>query len=579
MIDKTTLQLYKRLFRYIKPYWKIVGITLASIIVVASMEPLMPMLLEPLLDESLIKKDPESIRTVPLLIMLVFVVKGIAEYISKVSSEWVAHKAILDIRAEMFSKINDLPLSIHQSYNTGELLSKVTYDIPQVGATLSQAWIVIIRDSLTIILLTAYLLYVSWQLTLVILFIAPIVAFIIDRASKLMRNSSTEMQNSMGKLTHSLEEGLNGHKDIKIFGAEEHEQKRFFTTAEGLRKHTMDVVKVSALNVPLVQVLAAIAVSIIIYIASMMTAEDMFTPGQFLAYVGTVAFLFEPVRRLTNINQVIQKGMAAAASIFKILDLPSEENNGTKTPKFTRDLIFNNVSFHYQNEKENAITEFSATFKANTTTALVGRSGAGKSTLVNLITRFYKIDSGSIQIGKTKIEDIELSYLRKNIGFVSQNIILFNDSIRANIAFGKPETSDEEIIKAAKNAHAWEFIESLPNGLDTNIGDNGSKLSGGQRQRVALARAFLKNAPILILDEATSALDNESEVKVQQALEKLQQGKTVIVIAHRLSTIKNADNIMVLHRGKIIEEGSHSELIAHNGNYNKLYQNGFREDD
>jgi subfamily B ATP-binding cassette protein MsbA len=576
MIEKTTLILYKRLFAYIKPYWKIVIVTLLSIVGVASMEPLMPMLLEPLVDKSLIGKDPEYIKTIPLLIMLVFIFKGFAEYLSKVTSEWIAHKAILDIRAEMFTKINNLPISTHQKYNTGELLSKVTYDIPQVGATLSQAWIVIIRDTLIILALVAYLLYTSWQLTLLMLLIAPVIAFIIDRASKLMRNSSTEMQQSMGQLTHRLEEGINGHKDIKIFGAEKYEQNRFFTAAESLRKHTMSVVKVSALNVPLVQVMAAIALSIVLYAASVMSAENMFTPGQFLGFITAMALIFEPIRRLTNINQTIQRGMAAATSIFKILDLTTEKNTGTQTPNFTGSLKFNDASFCYAGENNHAINNFCAEFKANTTTALVGSSGAGKSTIVNLITRFYQINAGSITFDHINIEDIELYHLRKNIGFVSQNIILFNDTIRANIAFGKPDISDKEIINAAKEAYAWEFIELLPQGLNTNIGENGNKLSGGQRQRIALARAFLKNAPILILDEATSALDNESETKVQRALIKLQLGKTVIVIAHRLSTIKNANNIIVLDKGRIIEEGTHQQLIEHKGNYNQLYQSGFK---
>lgn len=574
MLDKQTAYLYKRLLGYIKPYWKVVVLTLITLILAAGMEPLMPMLLKPLVDDSLIAKDADSIIMIPLLILLVFVIKGFAEYVSKVTSEWVAHKAILDIRAEMFTKLNSLPLATHQQYTTGELLSKITYDVPQVGAALSQAWIVIIRDTFIILGLLAFLLYTSWQLTLLMLIVGPIIAFVIDRAGKLMRNSSTEMQQSMGELTHRLEEGLNGHKDIKIFGAEKYEEKRFFNTAETLRKHTMDVVKVSAINVPLVQVLAAVALSAILYIASRMSAEDMLTPGEFIAFITAMAMIFEPIRRLTTINVVIQRGMAAAASIFELLDMPSEENTGLLKPKFNGNISLKNVSFQYPGTDQLALNKLSATFPANSTTALVGSSGSGKSTLVNLITRFYDIEQGEIKFDDSISNEIELHHLRQNIGFVSQNIVLFSDSIQANIAFGKKDTSEQDIITAAKQAHAWEFIEQLPDGLQTQIGDNGSKLSGGQRQRIALARAFLKNAPILILDEATSALDNESEMYIQQALEELQKNKTVIVIAHRLSTIVNCDNILVMSKGSVIEEGNHQQLIKQKGAYAALHQQG-----
>jgi subfamily B ATP-binding cassette protein MsbA len=575
MLDKHTLHLYKRLLTYIKPYWKVVAITLVALVIAAAMEPLMPALLKPLVDDSLIAKNPDSIATIPLLIMLVFVVKGLAEYASKVASEWVAHKAILDIRAQMFAKINSLPQQTHHDYTTGKLLSKITYDVPQVGASLSQAWIIIIRDTLIILGLIGFLLYTSWQLTLLMLIIGPVIAFIIDRASRLMRQSSKAMQNTMGELTQRLEEGLNGHKEIKIYGAEHYEQARFHATAENLRKHTMDVVKVSAANVPMVQMLAAIALAGVLYAASVMSAQDLFTPGEFIAFITAMAMIFEPIRRLTNINVVIQKGMAAAESIFELLDQPDEPNTGTlKLSGVQGQIRFENVSFRYAGSDQPALQEFNLTLPAKQTTALVGQSGSGKTTLANLITRFYQPQSGQIWIDDTPLNDIELHNLRDQIAYVSQNVVLFNDTLAANIAYGHDEFDEAAIIAAAKAAHAWEFIEKLPQGLNTVVGDQGASLSGGQRQRIAIARAFLKNAPILIMDEATSALDNQSEQMIQQAMDTLRRDRTVIIIAHRLSTIESADQIVVMEHGRLAEIGNHQTLLTQNGIYARLYQNG-----
>ncbi|MDG6779030.1 lipid A export permease/ATP-binding protein MsbA [Thiomicrorhabdus sp. zzn3] len=575
MLDKHTLTLYKRLLTYIKPYWKVVSVTLIALALAAAMEPMMPALLKPLVDDSLIAKDPQAITTIPLLIMLVFVIKGLAEYASKVASEWVAHKAILAIRAEMFAKMNNLPQQVHHDYTTGKLLSKITYDVPQVGASLSQAWIIIIRDTLIIIGLVGFLLYTSWQLTLLMLIIGPVIAFIIDRASRLMRQSSKSMQNSMGELTQRLEEGLNGHKEIKIYGAEHYEQARFHNTAETLRKHTMDVVKVSAANVPMVQMLAAIALAGVLYAASVMSAQDLFTPGEFIAFITAMAMIFEPIRRLTNINATIQKGMAAAESIFELLDLDEEPNTGHKVlTEVNGQIEFKEVTFHYAGSDTPALASFSLTLPAKQTIALVGQSGSGKSTLANLITRFYQPQKGQIFLDGTPINDIELHHLRDQIAYVSQNVVLFNDTLAANIAYGRDDVSEADIIAAAKAAHAWEFIEKLPEGLQSVVGDQGASLSGGQRQRIAIARAFLKNAPILIMDEATSALDNQSEQMIQKAMETLRKDRTVIIIAHRLSTIENADQIAVLDHGHLVELGSHQALLQQNGLYANLYQQG-----
>jgi len=573
-MKRNTLYLYRRLLRYIRPYWKMVVLTLLALVVAAAMEPMMPALLKPLVDDSLIAKDPDAIRTIPLLLVAVFIIKGLAEYASKVASEWIAHKAIVDIRAELFAKMNRLPQRTHDEFGSGKLLSKITYDVPQVGKTLSEAWIVVIRDSLIVLALLGYLFYVSWQLTLLILLIAPILAWLIDRASRLMRASSTEMQNAMGQLTHQLEEGLNGHRDIKLFGAEGYEENRFWHVAEHLRRHTMKVVSVSAANVPLVQVIAAIALALIIYVAGQLSAQDKFTPGEFIAYITAMAMIFEPIRRLTNINRTIQQGMAAAESIFALLDLPDEPNPGTLKPPITGDIHFQNVTFTYPHSDQPALAHFSLHCPQGRTTALVGPSGAGKSTVIQLLARFYAPDEGVITCDGHDIQTIELNWWRQHIALVSQQVVLFDDTVAANIAYGQPDIPREKIIAAAKAAHAWAFIQQLPQGLDTPIGENGSQLSGGQRQRIAIARAFLKDAPILILDEATSALDNESEQAVQHALAKLRQGRTVIIIAHRLSTVEHADQIAVLEQGRVVELGTHTQLLQQQGRYAQLYHQG-----
>lgn len=572
MFDRATLSLYKRLLKYILPYKGMIAITVCALFIIASMDAAFAMVFKELVDESLIAKNPDSFIFIPLLLALVVTVKGFAEYASKVFSKWIAEKAILNIRADMYQKMHHLPFFQFQSYGTGNLLSKITYDVPQTSNALSTAWVTIIRDSLTVLVLLAYLLYISWQLTLIMLVIGPIVAFIIDRASKLMRGSSKAMQKNMGQLTHRLEESLTAHQEIKIYGAEDYEKTRFQNTATELMNNTMKVTKVSALNVPLVQVLAAIALAIVVYIAMQMAANEMFTPGELIAYIIAMGLIFEPIRRLTSVNEVVQKGMAAAESIFELLDQKDEIDKGQQPPQINQyTLEFNNLNFNYPLSDKQALKALNLTIEAGKTTALVGQSGSGKSTLVNLITRFYEPTDGEILLDNTNINEINRQYLRQKIAMVSQKVTLFDDTIAANIAYGHTEFDRDKIIQAAKDAHAWEFIEKLPEGLDTRVGENGSQLSGGQRQRIAIARAFLKDAPILIFDEATSALDNHSEKMIQNAMQSLRHNRTVIIIAHRLTTIENADNIVVMDQGSIIEQGSHNALIEQNGHYAQLY--------
>lgn len=571
----TTLNfgLYKRLLRYIFPYKLAIAATVLTLVGLAALEPYKAVLMEKLFDDGLIEKDQSVFLFIPLAIAGLFIVIGLVEYVSKVTSQWIAQKAILNIRADMFAKLHRLPLSTHQAYGTGKLMSKITYDVPMASNALSNGWVILIRDTLILIALLGYLAFQSWQLTLILLVAGPLLAFILERASKIMRKSSKAMQKNMGAITQQLEESLRAHRDIKIYGAESYENLQFHKTAEKLLKHSLKVTKVSALNVPLVQVIAAVALSVIIYIAMLMVNDGLLSPGELLSYIVAMAMTFEPIRRLTNVNVTIQKGMAAAESIFELLDQAEEVDQGSEIlPQENLNIEFSDAGFHYNNTEEAAISQLNLTVESNQTTALVGQSGSGKTTLAHLMTGFYPLSSGKLTIAGIPIEAVSLKSLRHNIAFVSQDINLFDDTIAANIAYGHDTYDYQDIKQAAINAHAWEFIEKLPQGLETSVGDSGCNLSGGQRQRISLARAFLKNAPILILDEATSALDNQSEQEIQKAMEEMQGKRTIIIIAHRLSSIKHADKIVVLENGKVVEEGDHNHLMLSKGHYTKLHQ-------
>ncbi|MDQ5910959.1 MAG: ATP-binding cassette, subfamily bacterial MsbA [Pseudomonadota bacterium] len=540
----------------------------------AATEPMIPALIRPLLDGSFVEKDPHSIRLMPILLVTVFIVRGIAGFIGSVAMSWIAHRVVMDLRKALFNKLLTLPTRYFDDHSAGHLLSRLTYDVTQVMNATTEALIVLVKDGLSVIGLLGWMLYLNWKLSLMALLIVPGVALIVRAVSRRLRRLSRNLQELMGDFTHVVDEVLQGHKVIKIFGGQDYERERFHHVNNRVRQFNMKLVAAAEASGPLVQLLAVLALGAVIYFASLQSAADQITVGGFVSLFGAMAMLLSPIKRLTKINEQLQRGLAGAETIFALLDEPPERDEGTRTLGRARgEVRFQNLSHRYQNDSAEVIQDLSLEVRPGETIALVGPSGSGKTTLMALLPRFYEPLSGDILLDGVPVRDLRLADLRANIAYVSQDIVLFNDTVAANIAYGSGvPASEAEIIQAAEHAQAMDFIRELPQGLQTLIGENGARLSGGQRQRIAIARALLKNAPILILDEATSALDTQSERKVQQALDTLRQGRTAFVIAHRLSTIENADRIVVLDRGRIAEIGHHAELLARNGLYASLYR-------
>ena len=576
---KTSFSLYLRLLGSLRPYRTMVGWSILAMVAAASLEPALPALLKPLIDEGLIAKDSAAQWQVPLMLMAAFTAKGLAEYAAKVTSQWVSNRAVTDLRQQVFMHQLSLPVGTHAAQTSARMMSRILYDIPQVGQALSNAWIIVIRDSLIIVGLSAYLFYVAWELTLMILLVAPVVAWVIKVASRKLRGGNKAMQETTGAMTGVVEESLNGVREIKLFGAHAYESRRFAAVSERLFRQTMKTVRVSAANVPLVQVLAAIAVSAVIWFASLLSAQDKLTPGEFVSFVAAMSMLFEPIRRLTSVNAVIQRGLAGAQSIFDLLDLAPEPDSEAAThPAATAPvrgaLRFEGVRFRYPQQPSWALDGIDLSIAPGETVALVGASGSGKTTLINLIARFFEPQEGRILLDEQPIADIPLPALRAQLGWVGQHVVLFDDSIAANIAYGAVDADPARIEAAAAHAHVLDFAAGRSEGLASTIGADGRQLSGGQRQRIAIARAFYKDAPVLLLDEATSALDNASEQAIKTALAELRRDRTVLVVAHRLSTVRDADRIVVMAGGRIVETGHHDELAVAGGAYAQLLASG-----
>ncbi|EGR3112757.1 lipid A ABC transporter ATP-binding protein/permease MsbA [Vibrio parahaemolyticus] len=577
--DETTWQTFKRLWQFIRLYKSGLIVAVIALVINAISDTYMISLLKPLLDEGFGNADSDFLRTLPLIIFVMMFIRGTSGFVSTYCLSWVSGNVVMLVRRMVFNHFMHMPVSYFDKEKTGNLLSRITYDSEQVSAATSQALVSIVREGASIIGLLVLMFYNSWQLSLVLFAVAPVVAWGIGIVSKRFRKISKNMQTMMGNVTASAEQMLKGHKVVLSYGGQDIERQRFDKVSNQMRQQSMKLVTAQAAANPIIQMIASFAIVAVLYLASIDSIKEQLTPGTFTVVFSAMFGLMRPLKALTNVTSQFQRGMAASQTLFALIDLEPEKNEGKYTVERAKgDVSVKDVSFTYAGSEKPALEHVSFDIPRGKTVALVGRSGSGKSTIANLFNRFYDVDSGSITLDGRDIRDYELKNLREQFALVSQNVHLFNDTIANNIAYATEDKYQRSDIEhAAKLAHAIEFINKMENGLDTMIGENGASLSGGQRQRVAIARALLRDAPVLILDEATSALDTESERAIQAALDELQKDKTVLVIAHRLSTIEKADEILVVDDGAIIERGNHADLIAKNGAYAQLHRIQFGE--
>ena len=573
---KHDFKVYLRLLGYLKPYGGIALLVVLGFSINAATEVSVAKLLEKII-EAIQNRDQSFTTLFPLFVVILIFFRGLGLFLGGYFTAMISRNLVFSIRQEVFAKLLRLPSQYYLDNSSGHITAKIMYNVEQLTAASSEALKIIISQGLITIALLGYLLYTNWRLTMCILIFGPLIGLIIRKASKRMRKLSSQVQTTMGDVNHVVQETVNAHLIVKGFGGQQYEQQRFRENSlENLRRG-LKMVLVKELNSPIVQLIMSIALSIVMFIALRPEIFRDTSAGEFVAYITAAGLLSKPIKALTDVNEKIQRGMAAAHSVFELLDLPEEVNQGTRTDKIQGDIDFKQVNLVYP-DGYHAIKDFNLSVKSGQTVALVGRSGAGKTSLVNLLTRLQDVSSGALLLDQHSIQEFDLTALRTQVAMVNQQVVLFNRTVRENIAYGQLEgSSDEDIIAAAKAAYAHDFIMQLPEGYDTVLGAQGLNLSGGQRQRIAIARAILKNAPILILDEATSALDNESEYYIQQAFDAAMQNRTTIVIAHRLSTIENADVIVVMDQGRIIEQGTHAELLAAERAYYQLHQRNFEE--
>lgn len=577
--DLSTRQTFGRLWPTISPFRLGLLVAGVALIVNAAIDPFMLTLLKTLLDDVIGKNNHGILRWMPLVIIGLILIRGVSGYISSYCISWVSGKVVMTLRRRLFSHMMGMPVAFFDQQSTGTLLSRISYDCEQVASSSSGSLVTVVREGASIVGLFVMMFYYSWQLSLILLVLAPIVSLAIRIVSRRFRTISKNMQNTMGQVTSHAEQMLKGHKEVLMFGGQQVETSRFEQVSNKMRRQGMKMVSATSLSDPIIQLLASSALAFVLYAASFPSVMATLTAGSISAVFSAMLMLMRPLKSLTNVNAQFQRGMAACQTLFAILDTEQEKDEGTRVAdRATGNIEFRDVTFTYPGSETPALQHINLTLPAGKTVALVGRSGSGKSTLASLLTRFYDIDSGEILLDGHDLRDYTLASLREQVALVSQHVHLFNDAVANNIAYARTDVfSREAIEKAAQMAHAMEFINKMDNGLDTVIGENGVLLSGGQRQRIAIARALLRDSPILILDEATSALDSESERAIQSALETLQQNRTTLIIAHRLSTIEKADEILLVEEGRIVERGSHQQLLQKNGAYARLYQMQFSQ--
>ena len=522
--------------------------------------------------------DSDVLKTAPFVVIGLFTLRGLANFLSTYGISYISARMIMDMRQQVFEHYLKLPVSYIDAESSGNLISRVTFDTEQIARASGSALITIVRDGITVIGMLGVMFYNSWKLSLCILIVGPLIGLVIAVVSRKFRKVSKQIQTAMGGVTSVTEQMIKGHKNVLVFGGQETESERFAKVNDDNRSRTMKLALAQAISQPLVMVIGSFALAFVLYASSLESMRADLTAGTFATILAAMLAMLQPIKSLTRVNAEFQRGIAACSTIFAILDTPTEVDRGTfETKRVEGRLSFDKVNFRYDNQEGLALKEVDFSVNPGETLALVGRSGSGKSTIASLITRFYSdLESGDIRLDDVSLRDYKLASLRQQVALVSQQVTLINDTIAANIAYAYPgEVTEKQIIDAAKLANAWEFICNMPEGINTQVGENGVMLSGGQRQRIAIARAILRDAPLLILDEATSALDTESEKAIQTGLDNLRQNRTSIVIAHRLSTIENADQILVVDQGKVVERGTHKELLAKEGIYYNLYQMQF----
>lgn len=569
---------YKRLLAYVKPFWVAFSLAVLGNVIYAAASTGMAAAMEYVIEA--IENPTEQNRVLlTLLIVGVFAFRGVGTFLSQYFISYVGRQVINALRNQVFDRLMTLPSRYFDDNASGRLVSKLTFNVEQVAEATTNAVTITLREGLTILGLLGFMLYTNWKLTLVFVAVGPIIGFVVSYASKRFRKISKRIQGSMGDITHVASESISGYRVVRTFGGEDYERERFRDVSEKNLRQSLKMASTQAISIPVIQVLVALAIAALVWTMLAPEIRGEMSTGQLIAFITAATTMAKPIRQVTSVHAKIQKGVAAAHDVFGTMDEEPEQDEGTYQPDRVRgDITFDRVSFRYRDQLDDVLKAISLEIPAGQSVALVGRSGSGKSTLVSLLPRFYEYTGGDIRMDGHSLKAFSLQALRAQIALVTQNVVLFNDTIAANIAYGAlRHCSREEVREAAAKAHALEFIDRMPEGLDTMIGDNGVMLSGGQRQRLAIARALLKDAPVLILDEATSALDTESERHIQEALETVMQGRTTLVIAHRLSTIEKADRILVMEAGQIIESGRHDELLASGGAYAQLHQMQFSE--